>query len=215
MVTRWHKKRNSPITMEIKQVKFLQSSQYYAQLPPARRPEYAFVGRSNVGKSSLINALCRRRSLAKTSSTPGKTQLINHFDVDGTWYLVDLPGYGYAKVSKRARQNFERMIRDYVTKRRSLISIFVLVDSRHEPQALDLEFMEFLGISGIPFVIVFTKVDKLSQAQRHRNLSAYADTLLETWEQLPPMFISSAETGEGREDILEYIAENLQYFRAE
>ncbi|MEM1000220.1 MAG: ribosome biogenesis GTP-binding protein YihA/YsxC [Bacteroidota bacterium] len=201
--------------MEIKQVKFLQSSQYYAQLPPARRPEYAFVGRSNVGKSSLINALCRRRSLAKTSSTPGKTQLINHFDVDGTWYLVDLPGYGYAKVSKRARQNFERMIRDYVTKRRSLISIFVLVDSRHEPQALDLEFMEFLGISGIPFVIVFTKVDKLSQAQRHRNLSAYADTLLETWEQLPPMFISSAETGEGREDILEYIAENLQYFRAE
>ena len=201
--------------MEIKYVKFLQSSQHYSQLPPPRRPEYAFVGRSNVGKSSLINMLCQRKALAKTSSTPGKTQLINHFEVDGTWYLVDLPGYGYARVSKRSRQNFERMIRDYVTKRRSLISIFVLVDSRHEPQELDLEFMEFLGISGIPFVIVFTKMDKLSQAQRHRNLSAYADKLHESWEELPPMFISSSETGEGREDILNYIEENLQYFRPE
>lgn len=199
--------------MEIKKVQFLQSNQHYAKLPPPSRPEFAFVGRSNVGKSSLINMLCRHKKLAKTSSTPGKTQLINHFDVDGSWYLVDLPGYGYARVSKRARQTFERMIRDYITKRQSLISVFVLVDSRHEPQALDLEFMEYLGISGIPFVIVFTKIDKLSQSQRHQKLSAYQKKLQETWEETPPMFASSAESGEGREDLLEYIGENMQYFR--
>lgn len=165
-----------------------------------------------MGKSSLINKLCRKKGLAKTSSTPGKTQLINHFEVDASWYLVDLPGYGYARVSKRARRGFEKMIQDYITKRQNLISVFVLVDSRHAPQALDLEFMEFLGISAIPFVIVFTKIDKLNQNQRKKNIEAYKKKLLESWEALPPTFVTSSETGAGREDLLAYIEENLQYF---
>ncbi|HHG83506.1 MAG TPA: YihA family ribosome biogenesis GTP-binding protein [Bacteroidetes bacterium] len=198
--------------MEIKSVKFLTSSQHFAQLPPAKLPEYAFVGRSNVGKSSLINMLCRHKKLAKTSSTPGKTQLINHFEVDNSWYLVDLPGYGYARVSKRSRRGFERLIQDYITKRQSLISVCVLVDIRHEPQELDLEFMEFLGISAIPFVIVFTKADKLTRNLRAKNVAAYQKKLLEGWEALPPSFVTSAESALGREELLEYIGENMQFF---
>ncbi|MEM7036729.1 MAG: ribosome biogenesis GTP-binding protein YihA/YsxC [Bacteroidota bacterium] len=199
--------------MEIKSVNFIQSASQFSQLPPPTIPEYAFVGRSNVGKSSLINMLCRHKGLAKTSSTPGKTQVINHFKVDERWYLVDLPGYGYARVSKKARVKFENMIRDYVLKRQNLISVFVLVDSRHAPQDLDLNFMEFLGISGIPFSIIFTKLDKLNKNQRRDNLAHYKEKMGEVWEELPPMFLSSSETAEGREEILAYLGENMQYFR--
>jgi GTP-binding protein len=196
--------------MEIKTAYFFRSSQYYSQLPPGDKPEFAFVGRSNVGKSSLINKLTRQKGLAKTSSTPGKTQLINHFIIDNRWYLVDLPGYGFARVSKRARVGFENMIRDYVTRRPSLVTVFVLVDSRHEPQKLDLEFMEYLGISEVPFAIVFTKMDKLGRQKQMQNIEEYKKQLLENWEELPPIFATSAESGEGCEELLGYIAENIQ-----
>lgn len=195
--------------MQIHQVKFIKSSQNNTELPPPNRPEYAFVGRSNVGKSSLINALCNQKGLAKTSSTPGKTQLINHFDVDGRWYLVDLPGYGYAKVSKTERLRFERMIRDYCTLRQNLLSIFVLVDARHPQQELDKEFMEFLGLSGIAFAIVFTKADKLKATELATNLKAYEEAMYETWEALPPMFVTSAEKKTGLEDLAFYMGEHL------
>lgn len=196
--------------MEIKTAYFFRSSQYFAQLPPADKPEFAFVGRSNVGKSSLINKLTRQKGLAKTSATPGKTQLINHFIIDNRWYLVDLPGYGFARVSKKARVGFENMIRDYVTRRQSLVTVLVLVDSRHEPQKLDLEFMEYLGISEVPFAIVFTKMDKLGRQKQMQNVEAYKQHLLESWEELPPIFATSAESGEGCEELLNYIAENIQ-----
>jgi GTP-binding protein len=199
--------------MEIKSAYFFKSARHFHQLPAADKPEFSFVGRSNVGKSSIINRLVNHKGLAKTSGTPGKTQLINHFIVNGSWYLVDLPGYGYAKVSKKTRVGFENMIRDYVTRRQNLISLFVLIDSRHEPQKLDLEFMEYLGISQVPFSIIFTKIDKLSKSQLHTKVEAYKSALLEQWDSLPPMFLSSAETGEGCEEILNYIAENMQYFR--
>lgn len=195
--------------MEINQVKFIKSSKNNTELPPPNRPEYAFVGRSNVGKSSLINAICRQKGLAKTSSTPGKTQLINHFDVDGRWYLVDLPGYGYAKVSKKERLRFERMIRDYCSLRPNLLSIFVLVDIRHPAQALDTEFMEFLGLTGIPFAIVFTKADKLKESEVADKVKAYEESLYETWEELPPRFVTSSEKKHGLEDLLAYMGEHL------
>jgi GTP-binding protein len=198
--------------MEIKSAYFFRSSQHFSQLPPADKPEFAFVGRSNVGKSSLINKLAHQKGLAKTSQTPGKTQLINHFIVDGSWYLVDLPGYGFARVSKKARVGFENMIRDYVTRRPSLITVFVLVDSRLEPQKLDLEFFEYLGISEVPFVIVFTKIDKLSKNEFGANTTKYLDTLRESWEELPPIFYTSAETGAGCSELLAYISENMGYF---
>ena len=195
--------------MEINQVQFVKSSQNYTELPAPDRPEYAFVGRSNVGKSSLINALCNHRGLAKTSSTPGKTQLINHFNVDDRWYLVDLPGYGFARVSKKDRQKFERMIRDYCSLRRNLLSIFVLVDIRHPAQALDLEFMEFLGLTGIPFAIVFTKADKLKETERGDKVRVYGEKLYETWEELPPIFVTSSEKKLGLEDLKVYMGECL------
>ena len=199
--------------MQINQAEFVKSSHSVAQLPPDNYPEYAFVGRSNVGKSSLINKLCGRKSLAKTSSTPGKTQLINHFMIDQTWYLVDLPGYGYASVSKKKRATFGDMIFDYLMTRRNMMNVFVLIDSRLKPQANDLEFMEFLGVKGIPFSILFTKIDKLNQKEFSRNLKNYKHTLLETWEELPHMIYTSAVSGRGIQELGNYIEEINPLFK--
>ena len=205
--------------MIIKDVSFLKSSQQFKQCPSPDRPEYAFIGRSNVGKSSLINMLVGRNKLAKVSGRPGKTQLINHFEVNqGEWYLVDLPGYGYAKVSKSQRQEFQSLITDYVEKRENLVNLFVLVDARHEPQKIDLAFMEWLGETGIPFSIVFTKIDKLSSSKLQKSLMTYRKVMLLEWEEMPMSFRSSATSGVGREEILSYIS-NLngqmgEYFKA-
>ena len=169
--------------------------------------EYAFIGRSNVGKSSLINKLVGKKNLAHTSGKPGKTQLINHFTINDSWYLVDLPGYGYAKVSKTSRSKFQKMIEDYILERPTLINLFVLIDSRHEPQKIDLEFMEWLGESGIPFSMVFTKIDKLKSNQLNKNLKAYNTKMLETWAELPMQFATSAESGAGKAEILSYIGQ--------
>lgn len=193
--------------MDIKSAEFVKSSSTFSQLPPDNYPEYGFVGRSNVGKSSLINCLVERKSLAKTSSTPGKTQLINHFMINYSWYLADLPGYGYAKVSKKQRSAFSGMIADYVLDRKNLMNLFVLVDSRHKPQKLDLEFMEFLGVKGIPFSIVFTKVDKVNQKEFTKNKRAYHKTLKEVWDELPPIFYTSSVKGRGRTELMNYIEE--------
>jgi len=191
--------------MQINTAEFLKSSAKMDQLPPDNYPEYAFVGRSNVGKSSLINKLCGRKSLAKTSSTPGKTQLINHFTINDTWYLVDLPGYGYASVSKKKRANFGDMIFDYLMERKNMMCVFVLIDSRIKPQSNDLEFLEFLGVKGIPFSIVFTKIDKLNQKELARNFKIYKKTLLETWEELPHILYTSAISGRGMKELGNYI----------
>lgn len=174
-------------------------------IPNSSFPEFAFIGRSNVGKSSLINMLCMQKDLAKTSSKPGKTQHIVRFEVDGKWYLIDLPGYGYAKVSKDSRQIFGEMIQNYLLEREQMYCVFVLIDSRLEPQKIDLEFMEWLGLSGIPFAIVFTKTDKLKPREIESNVEAYKARLEENWEELPPVFISSATLKTGREDILKFI----------
>jgi GTP-binding protein len=174
-------------------------------LPAGDFPEFAFIGRSNVGKSSLINMLCEHRDLAKTSSKPGKTQHIARFLIDGKWYLIDLPGYGYAKVSKSSREIFGQMIQAYLMEREIMFCVFVLIDSRLEPQKIDLEFMEWLGLSGIPFCIVFTKVDKLKPRDLEPNIEAYKTKLYENWEELPPIFISSAEDKRGRDEILSFI----------
>ena len=173
--------------------------------PKDTKPEYAFIGRSNVGKSSLINMLCRNRKLAKTSSTPGKTILINHFIINKEWYLVDLPGYGYAKRSKKDTQKLDQMIRGYILGREQLVNVFVLVDIRLEPQAIDIEFMIWLGVSNIPFSIVFTKADKLSGGKIKQSVEGYRQKMLEDWEEMPPCFITSAEKGEGRDEVLQYI----------
>ncbi len=192
--------------MIIRDVKFVKSSQKINQCPDPDRPEYAFIGRSNVGKSSLINMLMNRNKLAKVSGKPGKTQLINHFAVnDEAWYLVDLPGYGYAKVSKTQRQEFQSIITDYISKRKNLVNLFVLVDSRHEPQKIDLAFMEWLGETQIPFSIVFTKIDKMSSNELQKSLARYRKIMLLEWEELPPNFRSSATSAIGREEILSYI----------
>jgi GTP-binding protein len=173
--------------------------------PNDSKPEYAFIGRSNVGKSSLINMLTRNHKLAKTSSTPGKTLLINHFIINKEWYLVDLPGYGYAKRSKKEVERLDQMIRGYILQREQLVNVFVLVDVRLEPQKIDLEFIEWLGLSSIPFSIVFTKADKLTPAKARQAVEAYKQKLLETWEELPPLFLTSAEKREGRDEVLDYI----------
>ncbi|MFN4145694.1 MAG: ribosome biogenesis GTP-binding protein YihA/YsxC [Runella sp.] len=188
--------------MKIKNAVFVKSSSQWQQCPPPQRPEYAFIGRSNVGKSSLINALTGRNDLAKTSSKPGKTQVINHFLINDDWYLVDLPGYGYAKVSQTSRQQWAKMIDDYLMLRPNLVNIFVLVDLRIEPQKIDLEFMEKLGVSGLPFAIVFTKSDKLNATLIQKHLEAYQQKLLETWEELPPIFVTSSVSKTGTNDIL-------------
>lgn len=189
----------------VKDVQFVMSNSDVAKCPKADKPEYAFIGRSNVGKSSLINMLVNRKKLAKTSSTPGKTQLINHFLVDENWYLVDLPGYGYAKVPKAQKQKFERMISNYILQRTNLVSVFVLVDVRHTPQQIDLEFMEWLGMSNIPFAMVFTKLDKLKRSEIDAKLKKYREKMLETWEELPVQFLTSAESTAGKTELLEYI----------
>lgn len=191
--------------MKINSAIFTKSSEKLDQLPPDNLPEYAFVGRSNVGKSSLINRLCERRALAKTSGTPGKTQLINHFLINDTWYLVDLPGYGYAKVSKTQRAQFQVMITDYLINRESLMNTFVLVDSRIPPQEIDLSFIQFMGESELPFTIVFTKTDKVKPQALLAQQAAYEAALLETWEELPPRIYSSAFSGRGIDEILDMI----------
>ena len=189
--------------------KFKCSSEKISQVPKDNLKDIAFIGRSNVGKSSLVNMLTGINSLAKVSGTPGKTKLINHFLINDSWYLVDLPGYGYARVSKSTRGEFSKLITDYVLKCEKMHYLFVLVDSRLEPQKIDLRFIELLGENGIPFGIIFTKADKLSQAQLNRNVKSYKQTLSEQWEELPPMFISSSEKGTGREEILGFIEECL------
>lgn len=191
--------------MIIKSATFVISNTNPAKCPDSTLPEYAFIGRSNVGKSSLINMLTGIKNLAMTSSKPGKTLLINHFLINEQWHLVDLPGYGYAKIGKDGRERLEAMIQSYISKREQLINLFVLIDSRHEPQKIDLEFMEWLGEEGVPFSIIFTKIDKISKAAIQLNINTYKEKLLETWEQLPPIFISSAEKGIGRDEIIEYI----------
>lgn len=198
--------------MEIKKAKFVKSSSDNKGCPPPDKPEFAFIGRSNVGKSSLINMLCNVKDLAKTSSKPGKTQLINHFIIDEKWYLVDLPGYGYAKTSKSNLEKFEALISNYITKRKNLVCVFILIDSRLELQQIDAEFMEWCAEKEIPFVIVFTKIDKLGKNQWTSNLTKYKKQLLSTWEELPQYFETSAEKKIGSKDILNYIEENFQYF---
>jgi GTP-binding protein len=197
--------------MQINKAEFLMSNTRFDKLPKGNLPEYAFIGRSNVGKSSLINMLVQRRGLAKTSSVPGKTVAINHFVVNDAWYLVDLPGYGYAQHSKKTREQWRIMINNYILRRRNLVTTFVLVDSRIEPQNNDLGFMEWMGENRVPFCVVFTKTDKVSKAELERNVEAFKARLLEEWEDLPPMFITSSETGRGRDEILDYIeAQNTE-----
>lgn len=191
--------------MNIREAKFLMSNSRVEDCPAPTLPEYAFIGRSNVGKSSLINMLTEHKGLAKTSSLPGKTQLINHFLINGTWYLVDLPGYGYARVSKDARAKWARMINYYLRKRENLACVFVLIDSRLEPQAVDLEFMEQLGREGIPFVMVFTKADKQSGSRTQQNVVSYLEKMAETWDELPQHFITSATDKTGRDEVLSFI----------
>lgn len=191
--------------MIIKSAEFVISNSDFLKCPQDGKPEYAFIGRSNVGKSSLINMLTNRKGLAMTSSTPGKTMLINHFRINDEWYLVDLPGYGYARRGKEGRDTLRKMIEDYVLEREAMTSLFVLVDSRHEAQKIDLEFMEWLGENGVPFSIVFTKADKLGSGRLHSNISAYKEQLLSSWEELPPIFVTSSEKNQGREELLDYI----------
>tara|TARA_B100001093_G_scaffold519413_1_gene608330 strand:- start:8311 stop:8922 length:612 start_codon:yes stop_codon:yes gene_type:complete len=191
--------------MKIKSADFVISNSDIDKCPKERIPEYAFIGRSNVGKSSLINMITGRKSLAKTSGKPGKTQLINHFKINDNWFLVDLPGYGYAKVSKKNRSIFAKFIYEYLEKRENLICTFVLVDSRHEPQKIDMLFMEWLGQNQIPFVIIFTKMDKLSSSQLNKNITKYKTEMLKTWEDIPQTFRSSAESGLGKSRILKFI----------
>ncbi|MDR6302080.1 ribosome biogenesis GTP-binding protein YihA/YsxC [Mesonia maritima] len=193
--------------MQINSAEFVVSNSDVKKCPESNLPEYAFIGRSNVGKSSLINMLTHRKSLAKTSGRPGKTQLINHFLINKNWHLVDLPGYGYARVSKKAKKTFQKFITDYFFHRKQLISAFVLVDSRHEPQKIDLEFMQWLGENAIPFSIIFTKADKLKPNALDRNIKQYSDKLLETWESMPPYFVTSSSNETGREELLNYIEE--------
>ena len=190
----------------IKTAVFEKSSSKISECPTTKLPEYAFIGRSNVGKSSLINHLTNNKKLAKTSGRPGKTQLINHFLIDGQWYLVDLPGYGWAQVSKTEKAKWKKMIEQYLLKRENLVSVFVLLDSRHPPQKIDLEFMTWLGEQGIPFAMVFTKVDKQSRNQTQTNVAIYRKTMLKQWESLPPIFLSSIVSGEGSE-IIDYIVQ--------
>lgn len=192
--------------MEIKKAEYVVSNAKAGACPDTDAPEYAFIGRSNVGKSSLINMLTRRKSLAKTSQTPGKTLLINHFSInDGQWYIVDLPGYGYAARGKQQREQIQRIIEDYVMNREQMTCLFVLVDSRHDPQKIDMEFINWLGEHGVPFALVFTKGDKLGPNTLKAKVEAYKKSLLKHWEELPPVFVTSSETGMGRDELLDYI----------
>lgn len=191
--------------MEITSAKFTLSSPHVGMCPNDDKPEYAFIGRSNVGKSSLINMLCRNKKLAKTSATPGKTMLINHFIINDEWYLVDLPGYGYAKRSKTEIHKLSQMIRGYILQREQLVNVFVLIDVRLEPQNVDLEFINWLGESQVPFTIIFTKADKLTKSKVQANVAGYCKKLSETWEELPKYFVTSSESRTGRDEVLNYI----------
>lgn len=196
--------------MQIKTAQFVKSSGKVDQLPDEDMPEVAFIGRSNVGKSSLINCLVQRKELAHTSSTPGKTQTINHYIINKNWYLVDLPGYGFAKVAKSMREEWESTLYKYLSKRGNLLNVFVLVDVRIPPQKADLQFLKKLGEHGIPLSVVFTKADKLNKIQLSENVQAFQQAMLENWEELPPVFITSAEKGDGRKELLDYISEILK-----
>ena len=191
--------------MDIKKSEFVLSSPTVSKCPVDNKPEYAFIGRSNVGKSSLINMLCNHKNLAKTSATPGKTLLINHFIINNEWYLVDLPGYGFAKRSKTVQQKLYTMISSYILQRDQLVNTFVLIDVRHEQQKIDREFVDWLGQSNVPFSIVFTKADKLGPVRARQNAEAWMKQLADTWEELPPYFITSSETKAGRDEVLDYI----------
>lgn len=193
--------------MVIKSAEFVISNSRVEKCPTTGLPEYAFIGRSNVGKSSLINMLTARKGLAMTSQKPGKTQLINHFIINDAWYLVDLPGYGYARLGKDSRDSLRRMIEDYILERKELVLLFVLLDCRHDPQKIDLEFIQWLGEEGVPFALVFTKADKLSKGRLAANVEAYKAKLREEWEELPPIFITSSEERMGRDELLGYIEE--------
>lgn len=199
--------------MIIRSASFVTSSARISQLPAPEYPEYAFIGRSNVGKSSLINMLVSRKGLAKISGSPGKTQTINHFLVNESWYLVDLPGYGYARVSQKMRDQWDKLFTSYITLRENLILLFVLIDGRHEPMATDLAFMERLALNGVPFARVFTKTDKLSATAAEKNRAVHDSVMLRTWESLPPTFVTSAASGEGRDRILDYIDETMIFFQ--
>lgn len=191
--------------MIIKSAEFVISNTDVKKCPASTLPEYAFIGRSNVGKSSLINMLTQRKGLAMTSQKPGKTQLINHFLINNEWHLVDLPGYGFARVGQSNRERLKSIIEDYILEREQLTNLFILLDCRHEPQKIDLEFIEWAGENGVPFALVFTKADKLSKGKLASNIETYKQTLLESWEELPPIFITSSEAKEGREELLNYI----------
>ena len=191
--------------MDIKSAEFVISNTDYLKCPDSKLPEYAFIGRSNVGKSSLINMLCDRKGLAMTSSKPGKTLLINHFLINNNWHLVDLPGYGYATAGKKMRDQLQQIIENYILYREQLTCLFLLIDSRHEPQQIDMEFMEWLGENGIPFAIVFTKTDKMSAVRAKESLKNYQEKMLETWEELPTIFATSSEKRVGRDELLGYI----------
>lgn len=191
--------------MIIKSAEFVISNTDVKKCPASSLPEYAFIGRSNVGKSSLINMLTQRKGLAMTSQKPGKTQLINHFLINNEWHLVDLPGYGFARVGQSNRERLKSIIEDYILEREQLTNLFILLDCRHEPQKIDLEFIEWAGENGVPFALVFTKADKLSKGKLASNIEAYKQTLLESWEELPPIFITSSEAKEGRDKLLNYI----------
>ena len=193
--------------MVIKSAEFVISNSRVEKCPTTGLPEYAFIGRSNVGKSSRINMLTARKGLAMTSQKPGKTQLINHFIINDAWYLVDLPGYGYARLGKDSRDSLRRMIEDYVLERKELVLLFVLLDCRHDPQKIDLEFIQWLGEEGVPFALVFTKADKLSKGRLAANVEAYKAKLREEWEELPPIFVTSSEERMGRDELLGYIEE--------
>lgn len=193
--------------MVIKTAEFVKSSGKWQECPEPNLPEFAFIGRSNVGKSSLINAMMNHKDLAKTSGTPGKTQLINHFLVNENWYLTDLPGYGYARVSKSMRKDFEKINTNYILNRKNLVNLFVLVDSRHAPQPIDIEFIEWCGESRVPFSIVFTKTDKLKPNTVNANVEVYRNELLKTWEELPDMYVTSAEKKIGGTEILKFISD--------
>lgn len=195
--------------VDIKSARFVISNSDIAKCPQDGKPEFAFIGRSNVGKSSLINMLTRHSKLAMTSSMPGKTLLINHFIVNNEWYLVDLPGYGYAKRSKTQVERLEHIISSYILDREQMTLLFVLVDARLEPQKIDLEFMEWLGENGVPFSIIFTKADKLKKTELKNNVERYKKRLFEQWEELPPLFVTSSESAAGRDDVLTYIADVL------
>lgn len=196
--------------MVIKKAEFVKSSSTEKECPSHDLAEFAFIGRSNVGKSSLINFLAGRKSLAKTSVAPGKTRLINHFIVNDEWYLVDLPGYGYAKVGKKEKEKFSRIIKEYISKREQLVCLFVLVDSRHEPQENDLGFINWLGESGVPFVIVFTKTDKLSMREVNGNMKLFTTEMLKSWEEMPPCFLTSVKDKNGKDELLDYIGQTME-----